>query len=53
MSLRYKDGVSVLHLCEEFEKTSKKSFGEFKGKCGLEAHRKLVSKVRKIVEEEK
>lgn len=50
--MKYTDGCAVLNLCDQFEKISKKLLGEYRGKCGIESHRKLVDKVRKIVEDD-
>jgi hypothetical protein len=51
--MKYADGKAILKLCDEFEKVSKKLFGDYRGAVGVEKHRILLNKVRNIVEEAK
>lgn len=51
--MNYTDGVKILRLCDEFEKVSKKLYGDYKGKAGLAVHRKILNNVRNIVQEDK
>lgn len=51
--MNYTDGIKILRLCDEFEKISKKLYGDYKVKAGIEAHRKILNNVRNIVQEDK
>jgi hypothetical protein len=51
--MNYTDACTVLKLCDDFEKLSKRIYGEYHGKIAIEPQRLTVEKVRNIIKENK